>query len=73
MQQKAWESTPIGKDDRDALNCTRKRIVRGRGLGRELSQATISQYLLQPTVVKGGLNTTTNFEEGDREWNKVNL
>ncbi len=45
MQRKAWQSMPC-----DAFDCTHKHGVRGPGLGRELPQATISQYLPQVTA-----------------------
>jgi hypothetical protein len=58
---------------RDILDCACKHVMGGCGLGRVLSQVTISQYLPQSTAAKGGLNITTNLEVGDYKQNKVSL
>ncbi len=54
-----------------AVNANWKGIRVKTDNGRDAPQATISQYPPQLTVAKGGLNVTTNLEEGDHERDKV--
>jgi hypothetical protein len=67
-----WKGIQVKLDrGRDILDCAHKRGMGGCGLGREFPQATISQYLPQSTAAKGGLDVTTNLEEGDCKRDKV--